>query len=116
MPNLAYPALANGGWRALAFEYFRPGIAVHWLEKGGEDEPSVALLAYEPGASAPRHRHPGLETIVVLDGMQSDENGDYKAGSVVLNPAGTEHSVWSETGCVVLIQWQLPVVFVGDEG
>jgi anti-sigma factor ChrR (cupin superfamily) len=52
---------------------------------------------------------------MVLDGMQSDENGDYEAGSLVLNPAGTEHSVWSKTGCAVLIQWQLPVVFVEDE-
>lgn len=114
MPNLAYPALANGGWRALAFEYFRPDITVYWLVKGGEGEPSVAVLAYEPGASVPRHRHIGLETIVVLDGVQSDENGDYGAGSVILNPVGSEHSVWSKTGCVVLIQWDLPVVMAEE--
>ena len=115
MPNLAYPALATGGWRALAFDDFRPGIRVHWLVRGSEAEPSVALLAYEPGASVPRHRHLALETIVVLDGMQSDENGDYAAGTVILNPAGTEHSVWSDAGCVVLIQWDLPVIMLGEE-
>jgi anti-sigma factor ChrR (cupin superfamily) len=69
----------------------------------------------EPGASVPRHRHAGLETIVVLDGSQSDENGDYPVGTLVLNPAGTEHSVWSSGGCVVLIQWNLPVIFLGEE-
>jgi anti-sigma factor ChrR (cupin superfamily) len=63
----------------------------------------------------PRHRHAGLETIVVLDGSQSDENGDYPAGTLVLNPAGTEHSVWSTRGCVVLIQWNLPVIMLGEE-
>jgi anti-sigma factor ChrR (cupin superfamily) len=112
--NFAYPALLSGGWRELAFEPFREGLRVHWLARGGEGEPSVALLAYEPGASVPRHRHPGLETIVVLDGVQSDENGDFPAGSVMLNPVGSEHSVWSKPGCVVLIQWDLPVVMVGE--
>lgn len=106
--------LAVADWRVLAFEDFRPGIRVHWLAKGGAAEPSVAVLAYEPGASVPRHRHQGLETIVVLDGVQSDENGDYGPGSMILNSAGTEHSVWSEAGCVVLIQWTLPVVFLGE--
>src|SRR4051812_33546537 len=99
MANLAYPALLDGGWRALAFEFFRPGIEAHWLVRGGDNEPSSAVLAYAPGASVPRHRHPGLETIMVLDGVQSDENGDFAAGSVIFNPVGSKHSVWSQAGC-----------------
>ncbi len=114
MPNFAFPGLAAGGWRDLAFEHFREGISVHWLLKGGSVEPSVAILNYRPGAGVPRHRHVGLETIVVLEGTQSDENGDYAAGSVILNPPGTEHSVWTEKGCVVLIQWNLPVIILGE--
>jgi anti-sigma factor ChrR (cupin superfamily) len=113
--NIAFPALAAGGWRELAFEPFREGIRVHWLLQGGADQPSAAVLAYDPGASVPRHRHPGLETIVVLDGVQSDENGDYGPGTLVINAVGSEHSVWSRTGCVVLIQWNRPVVMVGEE-
>jgi anti-sigma factor ChrR (cupin superfamily) len=114
MKHLFFPALVSGGWRALDFEPFRPGIRVSWLLRGGADAPSAAVLAYEPGASVPRHRHAGLETIVVLDGVQSDESGDYAAGTVVLNPVGSEHSVWSDNGCVVLIQWNLPVVMLGE--
>jgi anti-sigma factor ChrR (cupin superfamily) len=114
MPNLGFSGLIDGGWRRLEFEPFREGIMAHWLLRGGPAEPSVALLRYEPGAGVPRHRHAGLETIVVLEGVQSDENGDYPAGSVVLNPVGTEHEVWSKNGCVVLIQWNLPVVFVSE--
>ncbi len=113
MPNLAFPGLAGGGWRDLAYEPFREGITVHWLLKGGQAEPSVAILNYQPGAGVPRHRHAGLETIVVLEGTKSDENGDHAAGSVVLNPVGTEHSVWTEKGCIVLIQWNLPVIILG---
>jgi hypothetical protein len=33
-------------------------------------------------------------------------------GALVLNPEGTSHIVWSEDGCVVLIQWTLPVEFL----
>jgi anti-sigma factor ChrR (cupin superfamily) len=112
--NLAFPALVSGGWRDLGFEPFREGIRAHWLLRGGPDAPSAAVLAYEPGASVPRHRHPGVETIVVLDGVQSDESGDYAAGALVINPEGSEHSVWSSEGCVVLIQWNLPVVMIGE--
>ena len=115
MPNLSFAGLLSGGWRDLAFERFRDGIGVHWLLRGGPDEPSAAVLKYDAGAGVPRHRHAGLETIVVLEGSQSDENGNYAAGTVVLNPAGTEHSVWTDGGCVVLIQWNLPVIILGEE-
>ncbi|MER8993411.1 cupin domain-containing protein [Mesorhizobium sp. M0074] len=114
MPNLAFAGLLNGGWRDLPFEPFRDGITAHWLLKGGPTEPSVAILNYRAGASVPRHRHAGLETIIVLEGTQSDENGDHAAGSVILNPVGTEHSVWTKDGCVVLIQWNLPVVILDE--
>ena len=114
MPNTVYHGLANGGWRTLRFEYFRPGIRIHWLARASEGQPSAAVLIYEAGAAVPHHRHAGLETILVLDGIQSDENGDYGPGTLVLNPAGSEHSVWSEGGCAVLIQWDLPVVIAGE--
>ena len=109
------PSFLDGGWRKLTFEYFREGIEVHWLIKGGAAEPTVAVLKYEPGSAVPRHRHAGLETIMVLDGVQSDQAGDYAAGTLVFNEAGSEHSVWSKEGCVVLIQWDLPVIILGDK-
>ena len=114
MSNKFNSDLLNGSWCKLPFEYFRESIEVHWLIKGGASDPSVAVLKYEPGSAVPRHRHAGLETIMVLDGVQSDESGDYPAGTVVLNEVGSEHSVWSKDGCVVLIQWNLPVLILGD--
>jgi anti-sigma factor ChrR (cupin superfamily) len=65
-------------------------------------------------ARVPHHLHQGLETVVVLDGAQADENGEYRAGAVVLNPQGSEHSVWSDEGCVVLIHWTRPVLILGE--
>lgn len=107
------PGLLAEGWRSMDFAPFREGVEICWIKKG---EPGVALLRYAPGARVPAHRHTGLETILVLDGSQSDERGTYAAGSLVLNAEGSAHSVWSEEGCVVLIQWERNVRFIdGDE-
>jgi anti-sigma factor ChrR (cupin superfamily) len=96
----------------MRFAPFRDGVEICRLRA---DDPAVALLRYAPGAAVPRHMHTGLETILVLEGAQSDERGHYPAGTLVLNPTGTEHSVWSEGGCVVLIQWERPVRFLVEE-
>ena len=115
MADALYRGLLQGGWRELAFEPFRPGISINWIARGGEGEPSAAILCYEAGAAVPRHRHAGLETIMVLDGAQSDESGTYESGTLILNPPGSEHSVWTKEGCVVLIQWDRPVKIFEEE-
>jgi len=97
--------LLSGGWRDRDFEPLPEGVEICRLWSG---PPEVALLRYAPGATVPRHRHGGLETIIVLDGAQSDERGTYPAGSVMLNPEGSVHAVRSDQGCVVLIQWERP--------
>jgi len=115
MPETTRESLTTGGWRTLPFEPFRNAVTIHWIQHFEGDQPGVALLKYEAGASVPRHRHMGLETIMVLEGTQSDEAGDYGPGSLVVNKEGTEHSVWSDTGCVVLIQWDRPVKILQEE-
>lgn len=120
--NTVIPSLLLGAWQEQTFQHFREGIEICTLHDAaqaissptatGEDQPVIALLRYQAGARVPRHRHPGIETILVLEGSQSDEGGCYEAGSLVINPVGSEHSVWSERGCVVLIQWDKPVQFV----
>lgn len=106
---MKFADIVAGGWRNCTFEPFRPGVEISVLLEG---EPAVALLRYQPGAKVPRHRHVGVETILVLDGAQSDESGTYKTGDLVINERGSIHNVWSDEGCVVLIQWEKPVSFV----
>jgi anti-sigma factor ChrR (cupin superfamily) len=109
---MVFRALAQRGWADLAFLPFRDGVDICTFCEG---EPSVALLRYAAGARVPRHRHMGMETILVLEGAQSDENGRYTAGTLVINPEGSEHSVWSDIGCVVLIQWDRPVRILSED-
>ncbi|KQV81461.1 cupin domain-containing protein [Rhizobium sp. Root1220] len=115
MPETKRELLTSGGWKDLPFEPFRGDVTIHWIKPFEGDQPGVALLKYQAGATVPRHRHEGLETILVLKGTQSDEAGDYGEGSYVVNAAGTEHSVWSDAGCVVLIQWDRPVKIIEEE-
>ena len=109
--TVCIPGLLSGGWKDLAFAQFRDGIEIAWLCKGA---PGIAVLRYQPGASVPLHMHPDVEMILVLDGEQTDEKGTYGPGDIVINPPGSQHSVVSEAGCVVLLMWSQPVVF-GDQ-
>lgn len=106
---LHVPNLLIGAWRDLPFAPFRDGIDIAWLREG---MPSIAVLRYVPGASVPLHMHPDVEMILVLEGAQSDEWGKYSAGDIVINAPNSEHCVSSENGCVVLLMWSKPVVFL----
>ena len=104
--------IVGGGWRHRAFEPFRDGIEICHVLAG---EPAVAILRYSPGATVPPHEHVGLETVMILEGSQRDDNGVYGAGTVILNREGSRHAVASDEGCVVLIQWAKPIRFLGDD-
>jgi anti-sigma factor ChrR (cupin superfamily) len=97
----------------LAWEPMHPGIEIHRLYDGGDTGPSAAFLRYQPGTKLRRHRHTGVEHILVLAGSQQDERGKYRAGAMVVNPAGSAHDVSSPDGCLVLAWWERPVQFEG---
>jgi anti-sigma factor ChrR (cupin superfamily) len=100
--------------RAAGWEPLREGVEILTLAGDPRSGATVALLRYQPGSRVPAHRHPGFEVIYVVSGSQRDERGHYPAGSLVVNPAGLEHSVWSDDGCTVLIVWERAVEFTGD--
>lgn len=92
----------------------RPGVDIYRIYGGedGDDGPAAALLRYQPNAQVPNHQHMGWEHILVLTGNQTDEQGEYSAGTLLVNPPGSYHSVTSPSGCVVLALWERPVRFV----
>ena len=45
---------------------------------------------------------------MILDGIFSDEFGDYHAGTYVRNPVGSSHTPFSLDGCTILVKlWQM---------
>ena len=96
----------------LAWTPFRDGIDIYRLYGDGLSGPATALLRFHPGARVPLHEHTGYEHILVLSGSQVDENSRAAAGTLIVNPPATRHSVLSETGCIVLAIYERPVMFL----
>jgi anti-sigma factor ChrR (cupin superfamily) len=65
---------------------------------------TTSVVRYDPGSSFSPHLHPLGEEIYVLEGVFSDEHGDYPAGTYLRNPPGSKHSPRSEPGCVLLVK------------
>lgn len=63
-----------------------------------------SIVRYEPGAQFPAHEHPDGEEILVLEGVFSDEHGDWPAGTYLLNPEGFRHAPFSRSGCLLLVK------------
>jgi len=64
----------------------------------------TSVVRYLPGARFPTHAHPDGEEILVLDGIFSDEHGDWPAGTYLLNPEGFRHSPFSRAGCTLFVK------------
>jgi anti-sigma factor ChrR (cupin superfamily) len=105
--DLRLPALERVPWQP-----WHSGVEIHRLYGDGASGSAAALLRYAPGAEVSRHEHDGFEHIVVLAGTQRDDSGEYSVGSMVVNPPRTRHRVWSPGGCIVLVIWERPVVFL----
>jgi anti-sigma factor ChrR (cupin superfamily) len=58
---------------------------------GDEVARATTIVRFAPNSQFDSHTHGGGEEYLVLDGVFSDEHGDYTAGTYVRNPIGTEH-------------------------
>lgn len=75
------------------------------LEREAPERGQVtSLVEYLPGARFPEHLHPAGEEILVLAGVFSDAGGDYAAGSYLRSPAGSTHSPFSTSGCLLFVK------------
>ncbi len=64
----------------------------------------TSVVRYVPDSSFPAHDHPGGEEILVLEGVFSDEHGDWPEGTYLLNPEGFRHTPFSKPGCVLFVK------------
>ena len=82
-----------------------PGIERRMLERqGGEVAKATSIVRYQPGSRFQLHHHEFGEDILVLDGTFSDETGNYPAGTYIMNPPGSSHAPFSESGCTLFVK------------
>jgi anti-sigma factor ChrR (cupin superfamily) len=74
------------------------------LVGGAESGQVTSVVRYEKGATFAAHDHPDGEEILVLEGVFSDEHGDWPAGTYLLNPEGFRHAPFSEPGCLLFVK------------
>jgi anti-sigma factor ChrR (cupin superfamily) len=74
--------------------------------QGAELARATSIVRYAPGSRFERHSHGGGEEILVLEGTFSDDQGHYRAGSYLRNPAGSSHAPFSDGGCTILVKLQ----------
>jgi len=67
---------------------------------------ATSLVRYQKNASFHAHTHFRGEEILVLEGVFSDESGDYPAGSYLRNPPGSRHRPFSQPGCTLFVKLQ----------
>ncbi|MGI2135675.1 cupin domain-containing protein [Shewanella baltica] len=86
------PSPAQGVWR-------KP------LEREAKESGHTSsIVKYDASSQFATHPHPLGEEIFVLEGVFSDENGDYPAGSYLRHPPGSQHAPFSHEGCVILVK------------
>jgi hypothetical protein len=85
-----------------------PGVERRMLDRIGEEVArATSIVRYAPDSSFPAHIHAGGEEFLVLDGVFSDEHGDFPAGSYIRNPPSSRHTPGSKPGCTIFVKlWQ----------
>lgn len=71
---------------------------------GAEVGRATSLVRFAPNSEFAPHDHPEGEEFLVLDGVFSDETGDFGPGSYVRNPPGSRHKPHSRPGCTIFVK------------
>jgi anti-sigma factor ChrR (cupin superfamily) len=66
---------------------------------GDEVARATSIVRCAPNSHFSAHTHGGGEEFFVLDGVFSDEHGDFPAGSYIRNPPSSHHRPGSGPGC-----------------
>jgi hypothetical protein len=85
-----------------------PGVERRMLDRiGDEVARATSLVRYAAGSAFSPHTHTGGEEYLVLEGVFSDEHGDFPVGTYVRNPPTSRHTPRSDPGAVIFVKlWQ----------
>lgn len=83
------------------------------LSESLEQATDIFLTRVKPGGVLPDHKHDYTELTFVIDGAFSDENGQYREGSLAVCKEGSHHTprACPEKGCVCLCVMSKPLSY-----
>lgn len=83
----------------------QPGVERRFLEREGREVArATSIVRYAPDSRFPEHVHELGEEFLVLDGVFSDQDGDFGPGTYVRNPPGSRHTPFTREGCVIFVK------------
>ena len=77
---------------------------IHLEREAAESGHTTSFVQFEPDSYFPEHVHTQGEEIYVLEGVFSDENDDYPAGTYLRNPPGSRHKPFTNEGCTIFVK------------
>lgn len=81
------------------------GVERKMLDRiGDEVARATTIVRFAPQSNFSAHTHDGGEEILVLEGVFSDEHGDFPAGSYIRNPPTSRHTPYTDEGCTILVK------------
>jgi quercetin dioxygenase-like cupin family protein len=81
------------------------GVERRMLERDGDEVArATSLVRFARGSSFAPHTHGAGEEFLVLEGVFSDEAGDFPAGFYIRNPPGSRHTPASAPGAVIFVK------------
>ncbi|MEE9327022.1 MAG: cupin domain-containing protein [Cocleimonas sp.] len=99
--KVAKHCLNNADWQTSRAD----GVSRIALEReAAESGHTTSFVKFKSGSYFPRHSHPQGEELYVIDGVFSDENGDYPAGTYIRNPPGSNHKPFTKEGCTLFVK------------
>ncbi len=82
------------------------GVKRILLERSEDSEYAVSttIVDFDADSSFEEHIHDHGEELFVLEGVFSDESGNYPAGTYIRNPHDSKHKPYSKTGCKLFVK------------
>ena len=82
------------------------GVKRILLERSEDSEYAVSttIVDFDADSSFEEHIHDHGEELFVLEGVFSDESGNYPAGTYIRNPRDSKHKPYSKTGCKLFVK------------
>ncbi len=101
-------------WRRIPLSSARYTV----VDFDAETDASLLMICIGPKRFFPRHRHFGVEDVVVLTGAFRDDSGLYQPGDYQTSEAGTAHRPAVQPGdpCWILTRFEAGVRFTGIRG